>query len=349
MLPKFTSKMVLCLSIIVASFAAGSLPAATAGASTLASELLPVSQRAVACLTTDLCVVAGRDARHGTGDVIVVSGGKSGKAADVRGSQSLFAVSCPIGGCIALGQPSLPGKLLFVETNENGKVLGSGPSRIPSGVSFTSVSCLGLANCRVFGTYGTGSSSVPELGIWNGASVLGSRLALPPGMSHFAAADVSCYVSVCEAVGTALKNGGRVGLVLEVRGLSVLETSVQVGGAMTGVSCVTVTLCYAVGDGRTASFADTIRSGVITLVSPVTSAHLTGISCEGASCLAVGSRRQVGATYGTLTDISSGKVMSTTLVHLSGGFTSVSGPSAGSGFAALGLAHGTGSEITTTN
>lgn len=353
---KFSSKAVLYLSVIVTSLATiVPLAPAPAQASTLVSELLPISQSGVACLTVDLCVVVGRDAKHGTGDVMVVNNGKLGKPSDVKGSQDLVAVTCPAGvGCIAWGQASGPTRPFIVETNDNGKVLGSGPTQVPAGVSFTNISCYSLANCRLFGTYRSRSSDVPEFGIWDGSSVLAEHLPLPPGVSEFTAAGVSCYIANCVAVGTGLKGGGHVGLVLDITGRSLTSSSVQPNAVMAGVSCVSPTLCYAVGNNGPVGFVVSLDSGMARLLSPVRSGHLAAIACQAALCLAVGSRQlkrgnRAEGTYGMLVGVSSGKVTSNTLVELSRGFTDVTAAPVGVGFAALGPAHGQDCEITTTN
>ena len=77
---------------------------------------------------------------------------------------------------------------------------------------------------------------------------------------------------------------------------SLVKTSVQPGAAMTGVSCISLTLCYAVGNNAAGGFVVKVRDGTDTVLSPVKSVRLAAIACPSSSCLAVGTRRGVVAT-----------------------------------------------------
>ncbi len=353
MLSKFTLKEAVNLALIATSLATSSFLAAPLRAATLVNHALPISQSSIGCITPDLCVLVGRNIQGGTGDVMVASG-KIGKPSDVTGTQALVAVSCPVGGCIAFGQTTNPTEDAFTQTDEDGKVLGSTTYSVPRDVSFTSISCYSLSICYLFGTGRARSSDVAEFGIWGDSPVFTDHFPLPAGISRFSGASISCYATACVAVGSGFKGASRVGLVLDIVRRSLVKTSVQPGAAMTGVSCISPTLCYAVGNNAAGGFVVEVNDGTSTLLSPVKSVRLAAIACPSASCLAVGSEQtrrdgQPAGSEGALVSVSSGKVTSTTLVRLSRGFTSVSAPLAGVGFAAVGPAQGAGGVLTTTS
>ena len=182
--------------------------AAPVRATTLVDLALPISQSSIGCITPDLCVLVGRNTQRGTGEVIV-AGGKIGKPSDIKGTQALVAVSCPVGGCIAFGPTTTPTEDAFTQTDEDGKVLGSANYSVPRDVWFTSISCYSLSICYLFGNGRSKSSAVAELGIWGDSPVFTDHFPLPAGITRFSGTSISCYATACVAVGSGFEETAR--------------------------------------------------------------------------------------------------------------------------------------------
>jgi hypothetical protein len=338
---------------LVGSIAAASTVMAPglASASSLDSQVVPGTQTQVSCLTSQLCVLVGTN--KGAGDVVDVTGGKPGKPAMVKGSHDLYAVDCPApAGCIALGEASSPTGPLLVEINALGRVTGTERLKLPAGASLTSLSCVSLYACALWGIDAT-NTKVLEFAQWDGSSLRFEQVAGPAGSTKATVTGISCFAVTCVAVGSAHRGKDDESFVVSTTGRKIYRFWTVNATSLSGVSCTSATLCYTSGYNPAGGIVITLRNGAPTTTSISPSDNLYGIACGPSSCLAVGQEpaprvaRPTATRYGTLVDVEFGAVTSTQVVPVSGGYTSVAAPLVGAGFAVLGKAQRSGYEVTT--
>ena len=318
---------------------------------------MPASQSAVACLTPQLCVVVGRDSR-GMGDIIDVVNGTPGKPVEVKGSSALVAISCPADvGCMVLGRAAGTEAPLLVQLNDKGQpvtvqkgVIASTAPQVPRGVSLVSISCRSLSDCGLLGTGTDNPTRSFEYAQWDGLSMHVAPVRLPAGLSRPTVRSLSCY-TLCVAVGWAMSSKGVQGLAYSISGYHVFSPAIVPGDNLRGVSCFSITTCFAAGTGKSGGVVVSIVRGSPGRVAVVRGADLEGVACGLASCLAGGSGQAGGAasaTHGTLVGLSlSDRVTSTRVVPAARAFTSVASSPVETGFAAIGPAPGAGDQVTT--
>jgi len=220
----------------------------------------------------------------------------------------LNAVSCVSAtNCIAVGYfstASSPGRALVERWNGTNWVILTTPSPTGSTASYlNSVACRSATFCIAVGYFTTASSPGRTLvERWNGTKwvVVGSPNATGATGSYFNA--VSCpTTSYCAAVGYSYNATATHTLAERFNGTNwaVVASPNPVGDDpdLQAVSCTSATSCFAVGyyDGNGGSGTTLIERwngskwAILASPNPKNSdAYLSGVSCVGATCTAVG-------------------------------------------------------------
>lgn len=146
-----------------------------------------------------------------------------------------------------------------------------------------------------------------------------------------------------------LASGATEGVIISISHGRVTGVKTVPGASLYGVSCASAALCYAAGFTSSGGIVVTINGGV-PRASVTTAADLLGIACRGVACVAVGQGLPAAgspsaAFQGVVVSLASGAVTNTTEVAQSGGFDAVALAPDGT-YAAVGPAHGAGSEVT---
>jgi hypothetical protein len=335
------------VALIAASVASEATPALAAG---LNSRLVPGSQEAVACLSPRLCAVAGYNT-SGVGDVVPVRSGVPGPSEALAGTTSVYDLSCPgTVGCVAIADPSSGAGLLVARLTPDGAIASSTPVKVPAGVVLSRVSCATLSSCVLTGVDVFASPEKLEVADWVGGALTLHPVAVPSDVSDIALRGISCSGHSCLAVGYGMKGTETEGLVISISGGLPTHLGVVSGDSFYGDSCGSPTLCYAVGFDSAGGVVVAVSHGTPGTAVGVHS-DLFGVACRATSCEAFGQQLAPQGSpagviyYGTVVDLSAGKVTSVQLVPLSAGFTSAS--QSGGTFTAVGAAQHKGSEITT--
>lgn len=220
---------------------------------------------------------------------------------------SLFDVSC-VGErfCSAVGGSSSVGTYAAV-WNGSAWTEQTVPDPSGSGRLVLGVSCTSSISCIAVGVYKEGSANRPFAVRWNGAEWSLVTVPSPAESREATAYDVSCTTaSACTLVG-GYTDGAGIPRTLAERWNGAewtLQTSVDPSerfNRLSGVACVSSTLCVATGEADT-----TKRVGIVeawegtswssqTLAEPGgTAFRMLGIACPSASsCSAVGRRTSV--------------------------------------------------------
>lgn len=188
------------------------------------------------------------------------------------GSGILGGVSCVSKTfCEAVGEYS-SGSVVGVAAVWTGSAWRAQSTPNPPGAAFThlnGVSCASAKSCETAGDFrvNTTTSDAKALAeAWNGSAWLLQRAVAPPGATFNTLAAVSCVsATFCEAVGTHDNSAGaEVDLAEEWNGKVWAIQSTPgphspdkpASGALTGVSCVSVSFCEAVGSGPNGASAE---------------------------------------------------------------------------------------------
>ena len=298
-----------------------------------------------------LCVLVGYN-NSAVGDVVLVHHGVPGPGSAIKGSKALYSVSCTEGaGCVAVGSPADDVGTLVVTLDAAGAITSSRVITVPSGVTLSRIACVSVKDCVLGGNDIFVSPPALEVGHWNGTALVLHQVKGPTGTSIPSIQGVSCSGTACLLVGYADKGATSEGIAITTAGGQPTGLHTVPGDSIYGVSCATETLCYGAGFARSGGIVLTIHNGVAGAVAHAPG-DLLSIACHSSSCTAVGSvfppasAHSKAAFYGLVANVSSGKIVSTQSVALSGGFDSVA--RAGSAFAAVGSTQVLGdSEVTT--
>lgn len=333
------------IALALGTVAAGS-GLAQASPAALANKAVPGIQSYVGCLSAKLCVLAGYT-NKGVGDIVPVKNGAPQRAQTVKGTQGMYGVSCPNpSGCVALARPSSDVGVIFVKIGSSGKVTGSKKISVPAGVTINRLACTKLTSCTVTGTDIFVSLATIEVGSWNGSKLTLHRTSTPKNTDAVAEA-VSCAGTACDAVGWYSKGAANTGFSLTISGGKPGKLHTVKNDTLTGVSCLSKSLCYASGYKATGGLVMKLASGVPSPLLSVTG-DLMAIGCHASACTAVGEQlpppSSGDAFWGTIVGVASGHGSSQT-DSASGGYTDVA--RVGTFFAAIGPAQHGGSEVTT--
>jgi len=169
----------------------------------------------------------------------------------------------------------------------------------PAGTSLArvfGVSCTAAGACMAVGVVADSAGEVPLVEGWDGAAWSIESPAVPSGASESNLQAVSCLAaSECTAGGLEIVSGG-LGVVEGWDGSSwSIEPTPDPGGAgdFEGVSCLSVSVCTAVGGGGSGTLAEG-WDGTVWSVQSTPSPSNAASSLKGASCLAVSWCQSVG-------------------------------------------------------
>ena len=231
-----------------------------------------VTPQAVSCSTTTSCIAVGQEDLYGgtTADYAATWNGKTWSLQSVpfplgvTGSQ-LAGISCKSAtNCVAVGssttsdnQCSECGPTVAQADFLNGSTWTVEPTPNPSGASDTNllgVSCATTTACVAVGIYGTTTSAGGLAEFWNGSSWSLQQFATPPSALAALGDSVSCTTATaCTAVGEAVDPSGNDSPLAESwngkiwSAQSTPSPAGASGAELPGVSCVSATVCSAVG------------------------------------------------------------------------------------------------------
>jgi hypothetical protein len=315
-----------------------------AGAAARSNHTVGGIESAIGCTSSKLCVATGTDGKsHAT--YVVVKNGKPGAVKKLSGLSTLGAISCPSSkGCVAVGENSKDTDPVAVVFSSTGKITSKKTLKVAAGVSLGAISCASLKSCELAGSDQFKTKFV--IASWNGKTIKTHELSAHGGSAP-GIAGISCSGSTCLAVGSK-KFGVGVALLIKHKTLSKFITiGFANAQAATGVSCVSTSTCYLVGDfPDPAGYVATIHAGKVTAHSTFASAPF-GISCHAANCIVAGEEVSkttpiaAGGFNGDLTPVASGKAQAVQEVLASGGYSGIAVK--GSFFAAVGGAAKSGS------
>jgi len=220
----------------------------------------------VSCVSTVTCVAVGQDQRSGTKKTLVetlVSGleWKIVTSPNPAGSEpSLIDVSCTSStSCMAVGQYQSGGSTLTLAEQYNGTEWKIIPTPNMGGVALntlSAISCTTSNACTAVGRYG-GFATKPLVERWNGTSwtiqstpVLGetSQLSGVSCTSSTACTAVGSYASLSQTPVAMTWNGST--WTTQAVATPTLPANSYLKGSLSGVSCLSATVCTAVGSYR---------------------------------------------------------------------------------------------------
>jgi hypothetical protein len=269
----------------------------------------------VSCVSVIFCEMVG----SGGGDVWNGSSWSSQPIPSPVGSTSasLSGVSCTTATfCQAVGQYNdSSGSSLSLGATWNGTSWAVQTTPNPTGASFTSlkaVSCAAVAACEAAGEFQLSTPNLMALAeSWSGSSWQLQHAIRPAGAASNVLNSVSCVSSVfCEAVGSHPDGSdGAADALAEVwngtawkiqDAANPAQASNGIRMNLTGVSCVSVTFCEAVGSSSAAAGGGAeVWNGTTWALQAVPGGNLTSVSCTSAEfCLAAGGDGHVDAWNG---------------------------------------------------
>jgi hypothetical protein len=284
------------------------------------SQSLPgtVSYGPVSCASADFCEAVGP-----TGDAAVwngtawtvqtVPGVATGDSNEFDGVSCVSADFCEATGSYSNGS----GTTSALAETWNGTVWSVQSAAGPSGASFTSlngVSCAAASACEAGGDSDQTSQSSTLSALaeaWNGSSWTTQHAVTPAAAVSNSLSELSCpSAGFCEAVGTATDpSGNTIGLAETWNGTAwkiqslpqPAQASDGVRAILSGVSCVSVSFCEAVGySAATPGAAAWVWNGTSWTAQAVTGSDLASVSCTSADfCTAVSSNGDDSTWNGT--------------------------------------------------
>lgn len=318
----------------------------TPASAAISSHVMGGIESAIGCPTTKLCVAVGSDG-SGHGTAVVVKNGKPGKVKKVSGLSRLNAISCPSSkGCVAVGDNTASTGTTAVVFNSKGSIIAKKKLKVATGIRLTAVSCTSLKSCELAGGDAFSAKPVFVVASWNGTKTSIHKVSAHGGTTPISYG-ISCSHGNCEAVGSEL-DPHTVGVAIEIKhGKPGQFVKLLSAGGLTGVSCVSASRCYAVGNFTDpAGIVFTLGDGKATKHATFASAPL-GIGCHGSNCIVAGEEVShttpiaAGGFNGDLTSIASGTPQAVQMVPASGGYAGIAVK--GSFFSAVGAAAKSGS------
>jgi hypothetical protein len=306
------------------------LSAGPASAATQTTHAIPGIETSIGCLTKNLCVAVG-DTANGHGTVIAIKHGVGEKLDKLHGTGSggLFSISCPSAkGCVALGTSSSNAEPLLVEIGRAGKVVGTKKLKAPLLVDFDRISCSSTTSCVLVGSKVGATPAQVVVGSWNGRKLTTHSVRMH-GASGPSIEGLSCFHSSCLAVGTVL-DPSFVSVIVSIHhGKPSKPVKVPVSSGLQAVSCVSNSVCYAVGfHSQPAGVIVTVKHGKV-IRHAVVATSAFGIACDKSSCTVVGEELTSGSQHsnsdylGDVVSVKSGAPGTVAEVTQSGGYDSV--------------------------
>jgi hypothetical protein len=198
---------------------------------------------------------------------------------------------------------------------------------VPTGATYrvlSGVSCISAAACTTVGNYDNRSGADITLAeAWNGKAWSVQATPNPSGATDVVLSGVSCTsATVCEAVGSYYNSSGTQVALAEAydgKTWSVQATpdpTGAFGSGLSGVSCLSVNACTAVGESSGAALAEVWKGKAwsiqtVPLPSGGSDGQLFGVSCLSPSrCTAVGGYYSSSGTTVPLVEVSTGTTWS---------------------------------------
>jgi hypothetical protein len=309
------------------------------------SHTLSGHETSVSCLTASRCVAVGSWRHHGT--VATLAGGAQSHIAVLNGAAVIDSVSCAsASGCWAIGHPDHGAGAYLVKISSSGRPAAERTLQVPAGTTLGSIWCASMTSCQVAGAnnrlVGADNRRRPaaiEIGTWNGRKLQLHRVPVTDS-TQVSISGISCWHSDCEAVGSALLASADTDLVVTTAGGKPGALNADSGYALSAISCVSATTCYAVG----AAALVTLTSGV-----PADPQAVTGswhaIECTGGHCEAAGGEAFGAAYADALVSLAGGTAGSPVIVRVGHGFSGIAARGS-SGFIAIDSRSNGGSEDT---
>ena len=297
-------------------------------------------ETAVSCLTASRCVAAG--SRGGRAVLLTLTNGAQSHAAVLSGSLVLGSVSCPSrSGCWAIGRPDRGAGAYLVKISSTGRPAVERTLAVPAGTTLGVISCASMTSCQVAGTNNRLRPAAIETGTWNGTRLHLYRVPVA-GSTQVSMTGISCWHSDCAAVGSALARTAPSDLILITSGGKPGTLNANSGYALTSISCVSATTCYAAG----AAVLVTVTSGVPAEPQAVTGGwNGNAIECTGSDCEAAGGEVLGPAYADVLVSLTGGTASSPVIVQVGQGYSGIAARSS-NGFIAIGAGSNGGSDDT---
>ena len=300
----------------------------------VANHSLSGHETAVSCLTASRCAAVG--SRGGRGVVVTLANGAQSHAAVLHGAAVIDSVSCPSrSGCWAIGRPHHGGGAYLVKISSAGRPAAERTVPVPAGMTLGPISCASMTSCEVAGVI----PGYVEIGTWNGTRLHLYRVSVP--RAQVSMEGLSCWHSDCAAVGSSQLGRANSNWILTTTGGKPGTLNADSGYALTSISCVSATTCYAAG----AAVLVTVTGGVAADPQPVAGDwDGTAIACTGAGCEAAGGE-EFGAAYAdVLVSLTGGTAGSPVIVRVGQGYSGIA--ARGTGFIAIGAGSNSRSEDT---
>jgi hypothetical protein len=221
-------------------------------------------------------------------------------AAQPSGIWQFSAVSCTsLTTCMAVGNAN--STLLAESRSGSGWTAVSIPD--PGAGQLSGLVCTSASACEAVGQFSNGGTTQTLAEVWNGSSWSVQSTPNPGGATSSQLSDLSCKsASACEAVGQFTSGGATQTLAEAWNGSSwsiqsTPNASGQTSSQLAGISCVTASLCEAVGSSNTGTNFSTLAevwngsswSIQTTPNASGTFSELEGVSCTGPKfCWATG-------------------------------------------------------------
>jgi hypothetical protein len=211
---------------------------------------------------------------------------------------------------------------------------------MPAGTALRVISCASMTSCQVAGSGNRGRPAAVETGTWNGRRLRLYRVKVT-GSSRVTMTGISCWHADCAAVGSALAGTGPSDLIVTTKGGKPATLNTDSGYALSAISCVSATTCYAAG----AAVLVTVTRGAAADAQAVGGWNGTAIECAGSRCEAGGGEVSGPANADVLVSISGGTAGAPVIVQPGQGYTGITARGS-NGFIAIGAGTTSGSEDT---
>ena len=336
------------VAVLATTITAASTAGATGG--TPSSHKIGGYEGVVGCMTPTVCVVGGYNI-HSVGNLITVHAGVPKRIVDVPMTQGVYQVSCPnASGCVAMLRTSNDIGVRFVTLNAAGAITKNVLSSVPNGVILSQLVCSTTSACVVGGTQVFKKPEPYEVGTWSGGKLTLHSVAAPAKTTNTIINNLACFRTFCDAVGYVQRIGSSVTTGVSVAITNGIHFQLHTLGSNFpyGISCVSMSVCYADGFSQTGGVVITLHNGAMTS-SAATVFDLYGIACAGSKCTAAGKQTAPSGSkqfyWGDVVPVVNGTPGTAITVPQTVGFESIA--AVGGDYTAVGLWQGAGSDVTT--
>jgi hypothetical protein len=273
-------------------------------------------------------VAVGSRGSHGV--VVTLANGAQRHATVLPGSSVIYSVSCPSrSGCWAIGRSYRAGRAYLVKISSAGRPAAERTVALPAGTTLGLISCTGMTSCEVAGN--RINPALLEIGSWNGTRLDLYQVNVPGTQESIAG--ISCWHSGdCEAVGSARHAKAYIDFTLATQGGEPGTLNTNSGYALSAISCISATTCYAAG----AAVLVTVTDGVPANPQAVPGGwNGNAIECTGGHCEAAGGEVLGAVHAAVLVSLSDGTAGSPVIVRTGRGYSGIAARGS-NGFIAIG-------------